>query len=65
MYVAMNRMIKRKPRGQSNAQVLAQEAEAEEVANGEEELKVESGDHTVVGEQGDELLYISKRHLKE
>ena len=61
----MNRMIKRKPRGQGNAQVLAQEAEAEEVANGEEELKVESGDHTVVGEQGDELLYISKRHLKE
>ena len=63
----MNRMIKRKPRGQSDVQVLAQEAEAEAVGNdnGEEEFKVESGDHTVVGEQGDELLYISKRHLKE
>ena len=63
----MNRMIKRKPRGQGDVQVLAQEAEAEAIANDneEEELKVESGDHTVVGEQGDELLYISKRHLKE
>ena len=62
----MNRMIKRKPRGQGNAQVLAQEAESDAVANdNEEELKVELDEHTVVGEQGDELLYISKRHLKE
>ena len=48
MYVAMNRMIKKKPRQQEN--------------NGEEEIKQEPGeDHTVIGEQGDELLYISKR----
>ena len=51
----MNRMIKKKPR-QSNQE-------------GEEETKQEPGeatqDHTVIGEQGDELLYISKRQLKE
>ena len=51
MYVAMNRMIKKKPRQRND--------------NGEEEIKQEPSemtqDHTVIGEQGDELLYISKR----
>ena len=60
----MNRMIKRKPRAQGTTTVLAQTV-ANENENDEEEVKVESGDHTVVGEQGDELLYISKRQLKE
>ena len=50
MYVAMNRMIKKKPRQQQE---------------GTEEIKRERSeerlDHTVIGEQGDELLYISKR----
>ena len=50
MYVAMNRMIKKKPR---NGQV---QSTSEEV-----HLEV---DHTVIGEEGDELLYISKRQLK-
>ena len=58
----MNRMIKRKPRAQGTTTVLAQTVANE---NDEEEVKVELGDHTVVGEQGDELLYISKRQLKE
>ena len=57
MYVAMNRMIKKKPRGQlSNSQDAAHEESKEE----EETSKLEV-DHTVVGESGDELLYISKR----
>ena len=51
----MNRMIKKKPRQSEQ--------------DGEEEIKQEPGetiqDHTVIGEQGDELLYISKRQLKE
>ena len=48
----MNRMIKKKPRQPEQ--------------DGEEEIKQEPGeDHTVIGEQGDELLYISKRQLKE
>lgn len=46
----MNRMIKKKPRQQQE---------------GTEEIKRERSeerlDHTVIGEQGDELLYISKR----
>jgi len=44
MYVAMNRMIKKKPR------------------NGQARHE---GDHAVIAEQGDELLYISKRQLSE
>lgn len=47
MYVAMNRMIKKKPRN-VQTQNVAHEC-----------------DHAVVAEQGDELLYISKRQLKE
>ena len=51
----MNRMIKKKPRQRND--------------NGEEEIKQEPSemtqDHTVIGEQGDELLYISKRQLQE
>ena len=61
MYVAMNRMIRKKPRGQvSNAQDAA--IALEESKN--EEKKLEA-DHTVVGETNDALLYISKRQLKE
>ena len=50
MYVAMNRMIKKKPRTQ---------------APQADEAKEEVDTHTVIAEQGDELLYISKRQLKE
>lgn len=48
MYVAMNKMIRRKSRNQ------AQTTTAEEVNQ-------QQKDHTVIAEQGDELLYISKR----
>ena len=43
MYVAMSKMIKKKPKPAA--------------AGDDEEVRL---DHTVVGEQGDELLYISK-----
>ena len=56
MYVAMNRLVKKKPRSQNPAAVQQSAAE-------EEEQK--AGDHTVLAEQGDELLYISKRQLQE
>jgi len=52
MYVAMTKMIKTKPRSLSNNAT-------------EEEVQLQSNDHTVVGEQGDELLYISKHQLQE
>ncbi len=48
MYVAMNRMIKKKPRSAAIDQ-----------------NRLEADHHTVVGEQGDELLYISQRQLAE
>lgn len=49
MYVAMNRMIKKKPKKQLDGST-------EEVKQSEERL-----DHTIIGEQDEELLYISKR----
>ncbi len=48
MYVAMNRMIKKKPRNAATDQ-----------------NRPEEDHHTVIGEQGDELLYISQRQLAE